>query len=220
VRLRTVVAYGVMVAVALALYLWIRARGLELVATAEPAGASLPRSAGGESTFAHVLLSLALITLATRLVGGAFQRWLGQPPVMGRSWPGSCSARRARGALARARAFVLPADAAPVLGVISSSAWSCSCSWSGSSSTRACCGASRDGRDLAREHPGAVPARFGARAALYPTHATRDVDFTASRFLGVALSVTAFPVLARILRTAACNDPARRDGSPARRSTT
>src|SRR6185436_4589116 len=99
---------------------WIRSYGSTLAPSLPPASASEHHPAGGESTFAHVLLSLALVTLATRLVGGAFQRWLAQPPVMGEIVAGLLLGPSLLGAISpSAQAFVLPVDAAPVLGVIS-----------------------------------------------------------------------------------------------------
>ena len=59
----------------------------------------------------------------------------------------------------------------------------------------------RDGRHLARQHHRAVPARASALAlVLYPVLSHERCPFTVfALFLGVSMSVTAFPVLARIL---------------------
>ena len=201
-RLRTLLAYGGMVFAALGIYLLIRAQGAELVASLPPESTPA-RSTGGESSLAHVLLSLALITLATRVVGSAFRRFLGQPPVMGEIVAGLLLGPSFLGALSPvAQAIVLPADAAPVIGMISKI---------GVVLFLFLVGLDLDPRLLRRQPHATVaishasilaPFLLGAGLALwlYPLHATRDVDFTTfSMFLGVALSVTAFPVLARIL---------------------
>jgi len=201
-RARTVAAYVAMVAAAVAVFLMIRARGVEFPAppAAEEAHA---RAAGGEDTFARVLLSLALITVATRLVGSAFQRFLRQPPVMGEIVAGILLGPSLLGACwPAAQAFVLPAAVAPHLAVISKI---------GVVLFLFLVGLELEPR-LLRKQPHATvaishasilaPFLLGAALALYlyPTHATRDVDFTTfALFLAVALSVTAFPVLARIL---------------------
>lgn len=202
-RLRTLLAYGAMIVVALGIYLAIRARGTELAPSLPPGPGRATPSAGGESTLAHVLLSLALITLVTRVVGGVFRRFLGQPPVMGEIVAGLLLGPSLLGAISpAAQAFVLPPDAAPVLGMISKI---------GVVLFLFLVGLDLDPRLLRRQPHATVaishasilaPFLLGSLLALllYPTHATSDVDFTDfSLFLGVALSVTAFPVLARIL---------------------
>src|SRR5213079_3538676 len=58
----------------------------------------------------------------------------------------------------------------------------------------------RRDRDLALEHPHAVRARHRAAAWLYAEHAPHGVRFLPfALFMGASLSITAFPVLARIL---------------------
>jgi Kef-type K+ transport system membrane component KefB len=200
-RTRSLLAYGAMLVVAVGLYLWIRARGETLVAGLPPQ----PRSetAGGENALARVLLSLALVTLATRVLGGVFRRYLGQPPVMGEIVAGLVLGPSLLGALwPDAQGFVLPPEAAPYLGMIAKV---------GVVLFLFLVGLELEPRMLrgqgqatvAISHASIVaPFLLGAGLALllYPTQAPRDVDFTSfSLFFGVALSVTAFPVLARIL---------------------
>ena len=58
----------------------------------------------------------------------------------------------------------------------------------------------RDGRHFARGNRRSVPARRRLALWLYPCLSSSDVSFTAfTLFMGVSMSVTAFPVLARIL---------------------
>jgi K+:H+ antiporter len=202
-RLRTVLAYAAMIVAAVGLYLWIRAQG-EGLAHGVATGADAPRvSSGGERTLARLLLSLALVTLATRVVGGLFRRFLRQPPVMGEIVAGLMLGPSLLGALwPEAQAFVLPADVAPFLGMLSKV---------GVVLFLFLVGLELEPRVL-RGHTHATvaishasilaPFLLGAGLALwlFPRLAPGGVDFTSfSMFLGIAMSVTAFPVLARIL---------------------
>jgi Kef-type K+ transport system membrane component KefB len=201
-RLRTVLAYALMLVVATGTYLGIRALGGDLTTRLPPGGP--PRgSGGGEHTLARLLLSLALVTLATRVVGVAFRRFLRQPPVMGEIVAGLMLGPSLLGALwPEAQAFVLPTDVAPFLGMISKV---------GVVLFLFLVGLDLEPRMLrghthatvAISHASIVaPFLLGAALALwlYPRLGPGGVDFTSfSLFLGIAMSVTAFPVLARIL---------------------
>ena len=70
------------------------------------------------NTLLHVLLSLAVVIVAARAVGALF-KWIGQPAVIGEVVGGILLGPSFLGSLSPAAyAFVLPASAAPFLGII------------------------------------------------------------------------------------------------------
>jgi len=196
-------AYGAMVAATVLSYLWIRGLGKGLVAAQPPLEPGTDATGGGSDVLAHLLLALAVITLLARFLGGVFRRFLKQPPVMGEIVAGLVLGPSVLGALyPAAHAFLLPDEAVPYLGMISKV---------GVVLFLFLVGLDLDPR-LLRMHKHATiaishasilaPFLLGAALALwlYPRHSTSDVSFTLfSLFLGISLSVTAFPVLARIL---------------------
>lgn len=165
--------------------------GVVVAATSSSHGPSL----------AHLLLALATVTIAARGVGAAGAKWLGQPPVMGEIVAGIALGPSVLGALApTVQAFLLPSDVnlAPIanLGVVL---------------FMFLVGLDLDLGLLRRTgHAAAAiahasiaaPFLLGALGAvvLYTDYAPAGVSFTSfSLFFAVAMSVTAFPVLARIL---------------------
>jgi Kef-type K+ transport system membrane component KefB len=203
-RARTLVAYGVMIAATVGVYLFIRARGELLVAPDVGPGAAGPAHAANHgSPLAMVLLALAVILALARGLGWAFRRWLRQPAVIGEIVAGLVLGPSVLGALApEAHAFLLPAGVAPLLGILSKV---------GVVLFMFLVGLELDPRQLrghghatlAISHASIVaPFLLGAALALglYPVYSSAAVSFTVfSLFIGVSLSVTAFPVLARIL---------------------
>jgi Kef-type K+ transport system membrane component KefB len=203
-RTRTALAFVAMAAVTAAIYwFFIRRHGETLVAP-PAASTGAPRSnVSSSSTLAHVLLALAVITLMARLMGGIFRRVLGQPPVMGEIFAGLMLGPSLFGAVwPEGYAFVLPLSAVPYLGVIANV---------GVVLFMFLVGLELEPK-LLRENTHAtitishasiiVPFLLGAALALglYPVYSNDSVSFTVfSLFLGVSMSVTAFPVLARIL---------------------
>jgi Kef-type K+ transport system membrane component KefB len=152
---------------------------------------------------AHVLLALAVITLTARLMGGLFKRYLRQPPVIGEIVAGLMLGPSLLGAISPgAYEFLIPADVASYVGMLAKI---------GVVLFMFLVGLELDPRLLrgnthvtvAISHASIVaPFLLGASFALwlYPHYSTSAVSFTAfSLFLGVSMSVTAFPVLARIL---------------------
>ena len=150
----------------------------------------------------HVLLALAVVIVTARLVGSAF-RVIHQPPVIGEVLGGIMLGPSLLGALSPAAyAFILPPATAPFLGVIAQL---------GVILYMFVVGLHLDLRvvrtsgrtTLAISHASiVVPFVLGAllSLALYRTLAGEGAGFTAfALFLGVSMSVTAFPVLARIL---------------------
>lgn len=202
-RLRLPVAYLATLALAVAAFVLFRHVGEGLVAPGpvKPGFGSGPASAP-DDTLPHLLLALTVIILLARGLGLLFKRWH-QPPVvgevlaglmlgpslLGRAWPG-------------ASAFLLPDAVAPFLGVLAQV---------GIILYMFLVGLELDPRLLRRRTQAAVaishasilaPFLLGSGLALflYPRLSTSDVPFTVfALFLGVAMSITAFPVLARIL---------------------
>jgi K+:H+ antiporter len=204
-RLRTIAVYTAMLLATAGIYFYIHAHGQSLVAPPAPGeGAGGTAAAPEHSTLlAHVLLALAAITLLARFMGGIFRRHLHQPPVIGEIVAGLMLGPSLLGAVWPAGyEFLLPAAAAPHLGMIAKV---------GVVLFMFLVGLDLDPRLLrnnthttvAISHASIIaPFLLGALLAvsLYPVYSTSQVSFTAfSLFLGVSLSVTAFPVLARIL---------------------
>ncbi len=202
-RLRPFTGYVAMVVAAVFLFLLIRARGETLRA---PTGSIAPsvhavREATPHLLF-HLLLTLLVVIAVSRALGAAL-RHVQQPPVMGEMIAGLLLGPSLLGRLLpEVREFLLPDATASYLGVVAQG---------GVILFMFLVGLEFDTR-LLRERPHAtlaishasivVPFLLGSSLALglYPILSTRDVSFTTfSLFMGVAMSVTAFPVLARIL---------------------
>ena len=150
----------------------------------------------------HLLLALFVILVAARLVGLAFRR-LGQPPVIGEVVAGILLGPSLLGrAWPAASQFLLPPEVTPYLQAIAQI---------GVILYMFVIGLELDPAVL-RRRPHVtfavsitgmvVPFVLGLLLAglLYPTLAGENVPYVAfAVFIGVALSITAFPVLARIL---------------------
>jgi Kef-type K+ transport system membrane component KefB len=202
-RTRTALGYAAMLAVGATFYFWIRARGEHVTPALPPSPAPTPGVAGNTHVFANVLLALASITLLARFVGGVFRRYLRQPPVMGEIVAGLMLGPSLLGAVwPEAQAFLLPNEAIPSLTVIAKV---------GVVLFMFLVGLELDPKLVrgnthalvAISHASIVaPFLLGAAFAVvtYSAYATSNVSFTVfSLFMAVSLSVTAFPVLARIL---------------------
>lgn len=201
---RTVLGYAAMLAATIAVLVLIRAHGATLVAPPAPSAEAVqPADAAHGSVLAHVLLAIAAIVVLARLVGAAFERWLKQPPVMGEIVAGLMLGPSVLGAISPdAQAFLLPDAAAPHLGIIAKIGVVLFMFLVGLElDPRLLRGSSH--ATLAISHASIIaPFTLGAALALviYPMYSHAGVDFTVfALFLGVSMSVTAFPVLARIL---------------------
>jgi Kef-type K+ transport system membrane component KefB len=194
-----------MIAAAIAVFGLVCHLGADLAAPSAAASTAAAGAARGArpDLLARLLLALLAVVLAARALGALFQR-LGQPPVIGEVIAGIALGPSLLGRLAPAvEAFVFPAAVLPLLGTLSQV---------GVILFMFLVGLQLDaGRLHHRRHAlvaishGSIVLPFalgsGLALALYPRLATSDVPFaTFALFLGVALSVTAFPVLARILR--------------------
>ena len=156
----------------------------------------------GADTLLHLLLALATIIVGVRLCGAAFRR-LGQPPVVGELIGGILLGPSLLGRLApELSATLLPASVKPMLSVLGSL---------GVVLYMFLVGLELDLRDLRRLGRTtfvvaiagiAVPFVLGTgiAAGLYDSYAPPGTPYPVfALFVGVSLSVTAFPVLARIL---------------------
>jgi Kef-type K+ transport system membrane component KefB len=200
--LGTIAAYVGMLAAAVALFFLIRAQGETLLApvSSEPPALRAPRAP--VDTLKHVLLAIAVVIAASRAFGALF-RYFRQPPVIGEVIAGIMLGPSLLGRIAPDfQAFLLPREIGPHLGVIAQVGVILFMFLVGLElDTRLL--RKRSHATVAISHASiVVPFVLGSTLALwlYPKLASRGVSFTAfALFMGVSLSVTAFPVLARIL---------------------
>lgn len=200
---RVLTFYALTIIAAVAGFLLICRYGRSLTA----ASAGVGESAGSVETaqdhvLFHVLLALATVIVAGRAVGRLF-RYVGQPPVIGEVLAGILLGPSLLGWLAPgAAAYLLPQSVAPFLGVIAQIAVIL---------YMFLVGLEFDGAMLRKKGHAAVaishvsiiaPFLLGGALALwlYPRVSSSAVPFDVfALFVGVSMSVTAFPVLARIL---------------------
>ena len=202
---RLVAFYGTTILGTVALFFVIRAIGESLTAPTVQGTVISPEpiaAAVKEDVLMHVLLALLSIIVACRVMGSIF-RFLQQPPVIGEVLAGIMLGPSLLGRVSpELAAYLLPPEIAPFLGLVSQL---------GVILYMFMVGLELDTTALLRRGHAAVaishasivvPFLFGAALALglYPRLSTGAVPFTVfALFLGVAMSVTAFPVLARIL---------------------
>jgi Kef-type K+ transport system membrane component KefB len=203
-RARSTFVYTASLAASIGAFFLIRFCGRSLIVTAALVRPGLARPATSEAPdiLLHVLLALVVVLVVARILGAIFRK-LNQPRVMGEVVAGILLGPSFLGWLAPAAASqVLPANIAPHLALISQV---------GVVLYMFLVGLDVD-IDLLRQHTQAsiaishtsivVPFLLGAALALwlYPLYSSQAVTFTTfALFIGVAMSITAFPVLARIL---------------------
>ncbi|HEX6274092.1 MAG TPA: cation:proton antiporter [Polyangiaceae bacterium] len=203
-RLRpaTLGAYAAMLGAAIAAFFLIRAHGETLLAPLQSEAPALRSPRAPVDTLKHVLLALVVIVAASRALGALF-RFLHQPAVIGEVVAGILLGPSLFGAVApELQTFVLPQAIAPHLSVIAQVGVILFMFLVGLElDTRLL--KQRSEATIAISHASiVVPFVLGSTLALwlYPKLSSRDVGFTGfALFMGVSLSVTAFPVLARIL---------------------
>jgi Kef-type K+ transport system membrane component KefB len=197
------IAYPLMIAGAIGIFILVRSVGSTLVAPAPAAGAlaaGVPSS--NADVLLHVLLALVVVIVAARVCGALCKR-IHQPPVIGEVIAGILLGPSLLGHISPAAfSYLLPQAVAPFLSIIAQI---------GLILFMFLVGLELDTEQLkhkthatvAISHSSIVaPFILGALLALwlYPKLSTSNVPFTVfALFLGVSLSVTAFPVLARIL---------------------
>jgi len=200
----TLIVYAVMVLVAAGTYLGVRSLGEGLVApTLAPGVPSFEQSAHGpQNPLLHILLVLAVVMVLSRLLGAVFRR-IHQPPVIGEIIAGIMLGPSLLGQFAPSvSAYLLPPALGSHLAMIAQV---------GIVLFMFLVGVDLDTSVLRKQarttamvsHVSiVVPFSLGLIAALslYPRLSTSDVPFTTfALFIGVSMSITAFPVLARIL---------------------
>ncbi|MFO0904885.1 MAG: cation:proton antiporter [Pirellulales bacterium] len=202
-HLRWASAYVALLGGGVGLFLAIRAAGNGLWAESVGSTAATPAAQVNAShTFTQVLIALVAILLASRVVGWCFTK-LHQPRVIGEVLAGILLGPSLLGRVwPEAMQFVLPEAAAPYLGVLAQLGVVLYMFLVGlelnveSFTARARATAAISHASIV------VPIVFGAALALglYGPFAPPGVTFTSfALFMGVAMSITAFPVLARII---------------------
>ncbi len=202
VKARTPLFYAAMVGAALGVFLWIRSEGESLLAPGGPGrfGLGGPQRPGGVLT--HVLLALVVIILCARALGAIFRKF-NQPPVIGEMIAGILLGPSLLGrVLPGISSYLLPDQVAPYLSVISNVGVILYMFLVGVELNTNLL-RERTHSSVATSHASIIaPFLLGSALALwlYPLYSTRDVPFVVfALFMGVSMSVTAFPVLARIL---------------------
>jgi Kef-type K+ transport system membrane component KefB len=201
---RAVAVYALMIGALVLLYLWIRDYGETLAAPA-PVGSNIFGSAASranEGDLLHVLLALVVVIATARTMGWVF-RSAKQPPVVGEILAGIVLGPSLLGRLAPgAEGYLFPSTVGPFLNIIAQVGVILYMFLVGLELDPSLL-RKRGHTTVAISHASIIaPFLLGATIALYlyPKLSTHDVPFTCfSLFLGVSMSVTAFPVLARIL---------------------
>ena len=203
-RSTSILAYAALIVAAVGIFGLIRSAGKSLVAPV-PAGSSQFGSASpqqGAGILMHVLLALVVIILSARIVGALFQRFH-QPQVIGEMIAGILLGPSFLGRIAPGTvAYLLPAQVVPYLSILAQIGIILYMFLVGveldTNLLR-----QRSHASVAISHASIIaPFLLGSGLALwlYPQLATQDISFNLfALFMGVAMSVTAFPVLARIL---------------------
>jgi Kef-type K+ transport system membrane component KefB len=196
--------YGSMIGGVVVAFAGIRALGEKLSAPAVSAGPIYGRAAGQVDVNAllHVLLALAVVITTARLLGTVF-RLAHQPAVIGEILAGILLGPSLLGRFAPALSqHLLPATVAPFLNVISQVGVILYMFLVGLELDPGLM-RQRGQATVAISHASIIsPFLMGSLLGLllYPIFSSREVPFTNfALFLGVSMSVTAFPVLARIL---------------------
>jgi Kef-type K+ transport system membrane component KefB len=196
--------YGSMIGGVVVAFAGIRSWGEKLSAPAVSADAIYGSPAGQVAVGAllHVLLALALVIATARLLGTLF-RTVHQPPVIGEILAGILLGPSFLGRFVPAVShYLLPATVAPFLNVIAQVGVILFMFLVGLELDPGLM-RQRGQATVAISHASIIaPFLMGSLLALvlYPILSSRAVPFTNfALFLGVSMSVTAFPVLARIL---------------------
>ncbi|MEX2171317.1 MAG: cation:proton antiporter [Pirellulales bacterium] len=193
--------YVVMIAGAIVLFLAIRQYGESLAAERPSANVAVQAPAEMHALL-HVLLALTAVIVLGRMLGWLFA-WVGQPPVIGEVFAGIMLGPSLLGYLAPDVAgYLFPPHIAPQLSVIAQLGVVLYMFLVGLELDRELLRAKAHATLTISQASIVLPFLLGAGLALllFPTLAPDGVSFTNfSLFIGVSMSITAFPVLARIL---------------------
>jgi Kef-type K+ transport system membrane component KefB len=197
-------AYVTCVLGAIAFFLMIRRFGEALVApSSESRGLANGIVASGTSDVLwHLLIALTVVVIVGRALGRLFS-FIRQPPVIGEVIGGILLGPSLLGQISpEAYLYILPPTVAPFLGIIAQLGVILYMFLVGLELNPDML-RGQVHATVATSHASIVlPFVLGSTLALYlyPRFSTGDVPFTNfALFLGVAMSITAFPVLARIL---------------------
>jgi Kef-type K+ transport system membrane component KefB len=194
--------YVLLLIAAVGLFFLIRSIGEEIPTTPIDTSPRPAAKAEAHSTLPGVLLGLLAVVATARVLGAAFQN-IGQPRVIGEVVAGIVLGPSVLGRLSpETMHFLLPNTAMPLLGILAQLGVILYMFLVGlelnSELLR-----SKAHTTIAISHASIiVPFLLGALLALgvFSRYAPQGVTFTSfALFLGVAMAITAFPVLARIL---------------------
>ena len=200
----TVAVYAALLAAAVAAFLLIRSHGETLTAPPPEPGttAGVGTATGKGHALFHVLLALAAVIALGRLLGKAFT-YVGQPPVIGEVVAGILLGPSLLGRVSpEAMHTLLPENVAPHLGIIAQLGAILYMFIVGLELNTGQLRAIAHSVFAVSNVSIVLPFVLGAGLALwlYPTLSNEKVPFTSfALFVGVAMAITAFPVLARIL---------------------
>jgi Kef-type K+ transport system membrane component KefB len=203
---RVVLAYGLVAIVFIGLIWAVLAYGQSLAPAVASTATETAAKAGGAthklSPLYHVLLALVSILLLGRWMGKIFA-YFGQPRVIGEMVAGIMLGPSLLGQIwPAAQHFVLPTDVAPYLGIIAQIGVILYMFLVGLELNAGLI-RSKAHATIAISHTSIlVPFLLGVTLALwlFPLYAPANKPFMSfALFMGIAMSITAFPVLARIL---------------------
>jgi Kef-type K+ transport system membrane component KefB len=193
--------YATLVLAAIAAFLILRLIGADLAPATGVAAARGPASGEGEPVF-HVLLAMTVVVATARAFGFVFA-FLRQPPVVGEMLAGILLGPSLLGQVApELAAYVLPSSVAPYLAIIAQVGVLLYMFLVGLELEDAHLLTNTRQTVVIAHASIIVPFVLGSTMALavYSELAPAGVSFTLfALFLGISMSVTAFPVLARIL---------------------
>jgi Kef-type K+ transport system membrane component KefB len=169
--------------------------------TDESEGTTTVTHRSGEETFGRLMLAIAVVILAARLMGALLAR-VGQPRVMGEVLAGILLGPTLLGAVAPdVQEYILPPDIIPLLSAAASIGLAFYLFLVGMELDPGLLRANVREAALISNTSVAFPLALGMLVAL-PVYEllAPDTDYLPfALFMGVSMSVTAFPVLARIL---------------------